>query len=153
MKNKKTVIYIGILAVGILLGWLLFGGASTSKTVHNHGEMSETNQMWTCSMHLQIMQPEAGDCPICGMDLIPAASTSVGLSANQFKLTENAMALANIQTSIAGQHTSENKGIHLSGKIAKNEKENSLQVSYLSGRIERMNVSFTGEEVRKGQLF
>ena len=53
-------------------------------------------------MHPQIMQPEAGDCPICGMDLIPAASSADGLLADQFKLTANAMALANIQTSIVG---------------------------------------------------
>ncbi|NNM36480.1 MAG: efflux RND transporter periplasmic adaptor subunit, partial [Nitrosopumilus sp.] len=29
---------------------------------------------------------------------------------------------------------------------------NAVQVSYFAGRIERLNVSFTGEEVRKGQL-
>jgi len=83
---KKYIVYLGILAVGLLLGWILFGG-------------SPTNQMWTCSMHPQIMQPEAGDCPICGMDLIPADGVSDGLLADQFKLTENAIALANIQTS------------------------------------------------------
>tara|TARA_B110000305_G_C19443097_1_gene643138 strand:- start:654 stop:2432 length:1779 start_codon:yes stop_codon:yes gene_type:complete len=152
MKNKKTVIYIGILAVGILLGWLLFGGASTSKTVHNHGEMSETNQMWTCSMHLQIMQPEAGDCPICGMDLIPAETSADGLLADQFKLTENALALANIQTSIVGNRNQKDNFVKLSGKIVENEEANTVQVSYFSGRIEQLNVSFTGEDIRKGQL-
>ena len=152
MKNKKTVIYIGILAVGVLLGWLLFGGASTSKTVHNHGEMSETNQMWTCSMHLQIMQPEAGDCPICGMDLIPAETSADGLLADQFKLTENALALANIQTSIVGNRNQKDNFVKLSGKIVENEEANTVQVSYFSGRIEQLNVSFTGEDIRKGQL-
>lgn len=152
MKNKKTVIYIGILAVGVLLGWLLFGGASTSKTVHNHAEMSETNQMWTCSMHLQIMQPEAGDCPICGMDLIPAETSADGLLADQFKLTENALALANIQTSIVGNRNQKDNFVKLSGKIVENEEANTVQVSYFSGRIEQLNVSFTGEDIRKGQL-
>ncbi|MFT6191962.1 MAG: Cu(I)/Ag(I) efflux system membrane fusion protein [Polaribacter sp.] len=152
MKNKKTVIYIGILAVGVLLGWLLFGGASTSKTVHNHDEMSETNKMWTCSMHPQIMQPEAGDCPICGMDLIPAETSADGLLADQFKLTENAMALANIETSIVGNRNQKDNFVKLSGKIVENEEANTVQVSYFSGRIEQLNVSFTGEKIRKGQL-
>jgi Cu(I)/Ag(I) efflux system membrane fusion protein len=152
MKNKKTVIYIGILAVGVLVGWLLFGGASTSKTVHNHAEISETNQMWTCSMHPQIMQPEAGDCPICDMDLIPAETSADGLLADQFKLTENALALANIQTSIAGNRNQKDNFVKLSGKIVENEEANTVQVSYFSGRIEQLNVSFTGEEIRKGQL-
>ncbi len=101
---KKYIVYIGILAVGLLLGWLLFGGSANIETVHNHDTVSETNQMWTCSMHPQIMQPESGDCPICGMDLVPASSSSEGLLADQFKLTENAMALANIQTTNVGNN-------------------------------------------------
>ena len=152
MKNNKIVIYIGILVVGVLLGWLLFGGSSNKETEHNHDAVAETNQMWTCSMHPQIMQPEPGDCPICGMDLIPAENGSDGLLADQFKLTENAMALANIQTSIVGKGNVEGNTIKLSGKIAENEEANAVQVSYFAGRIERLNVSFTGEEVRKGQL-
>ena len=152
MKNIKIIIYVSLLAIGLLLGWLLFGGSSIKETEHNHDAVSETNQMWTCSMHPQIMQPDPGDCPICGMDLIPAESSSDGLLADQFKLTENAMALANIQTTIVGKGNVDGNTIKLSGKIAENEEANAVQVSYFSGRIERLNVSFTGEEVRKGQL-
>ena len=149
---KKYTIYIGILAVGLLLGWLFFGNSSTNETEHNHSKTAETNQMWTCSMHPQIMQPEAGDCPICGMDLIPAESSANSLAADQFKLTENAIALANIQTTIVGKGNVDGNTIKLSGKIAENEEANAVQVSYFAGRIERLNVSFAGEEVRKGQL-
>ncbi|TBV27895.1 efflux RND transporter periplasmic adaptor subunit [Meridianimaribacter sp. CL38] len=149
---KKYGIYLGILAVGLLLGWLLFGGSSKEEADHNHNEVAQTNQMWTCSMHPQIMQPEPGDCPICGMDLIPAEAGADGLTADQFKLTANAMALANIQTIVVGNGSVENGIIKLSGKIAENEEANAVQVSYFSGRIERLNISFTGEEVRKGQL-
>ncbi|GAL64582.1 probable Co/Zn/Cd efflux system membrane fusion protein [Algibacter lectus] len=152
MKNNKIVIYIGLVTIGLLLGWLLFSGSSNEQTEHNHDELAETNQMWTCSMHPQIMQPEPGDCPICGMDLIPAESGSDGLLADQFKLTENAMALANIQTTVVGKGNVDGNTLKLSGKIAENEEANAVQVSYFSGRIERLNVSFTGEEVRKGQL-
>ncbi|MGJ8732423.1 MAG: efflux RND transporter periplasmic adaptor subunit [Cellulophaga sp.] len=152
MKNNKIVIYIGLVTIGLLLGWLLFSGSSNEQTEHNHDELAETNQMWTCSMHPQIMQPEPGDCPICGMDLIPAENGSDGLLADQFKLTENAMALANIQTTVVGKGNVDGNTLKLSGKIAENEEANAVQVSYFSGRIERLNVSFTGEEVRKGQL-
>lgn len=149
---KKYTIYIGLVVLGLLFGWLLFGNSSNKETEHNHSEVTEANQMWTCSMHPQIMQPEPGDCPICGMDLIPAESSADGLLADQFKLTENAMALANVQTSVVGNGNVENNAIKLSGKIVENEESNAVQVSYFSGRIERLNVSFTGEEIRKGQL-
>ena len=149
---KKYIIYIGILTVGFLLGWFFFGNSTTKETTHNHSETAETNQMWTCSMHPQIMQPEAGDCPICGMDLIPAETSAEGLNVNEFKLTKSAMALANIQTSTVGNSTNKDATIKLSGKIAENEEANVVQASYFSGRIERLNISSTGEEVRKGQL-
>ena len=149
---KKYIIYTGILIAGLLLGWLFFGNSSNNEMEHNHSEVASENQMWTCSMHPQIMQPEPGDCPICGMDLIPAKASADGLSPNEFKLTKNAMALANIQTSVVGNDSIEGNSIKLSGKISENEDANVVQASYFSGRIERLNISSVGEEIRQGQL-
>ncbi|WP_271404988.1 efflux RND transporter periplasmic adaptor subunit [Tenacibaculum soleae] len=150
---KKYIIYIIILMVGLIFGKLFFGNSSDNETNHNHQAESNLSQKWTCSMHPQIMQPEEGDCPICGMDLIPAEADADGLSPNQFKLTKNAMALANVQTTIIGNaKANADNGITLSGKIAENEEANAVQVSYFAGRLERLNISFTGESVRKGQL-
>ena len=149
---KKYIIYIAILAVGLLLGWVLFGGNSNTEEMHKHDAVAETNQMWTCSMHPQIMQPEAGDCPICGMDLIPAASSAEGLSADQFKLSKNAMALANIQTSIVGEHISDaDTGFVLSGKITENEGETATMPAHFNGRVEKLYVNSLGQQVNKGQ--
>jgi len=149
---KKYIIYIGILVIGLILGWLFFGGSSTNEETHNHSEEIVINEMWICSMHPQIMLPESGDCPICGMDLIPAETGSESLDSDQFKMTENAMALANIETSIVGSSNVKGNAIKLTGKIMENEEANAVQVSYFSGRIERLNVNFTGEKVSKGQL-
>ncbi len=149
---KKYIIYLVVLLAGLLLGWLLFGGSAENKTGHNHDETTVSNQQWTCSMHPQIMQPEPGDCPICGMDLIPAEAGADGLRPDEFKLSKNAMALANIQTSVISSGYTDENTIKLSGKIVENEEANAVQVSYFSGRIERLNVNYVGEEVRKGQL-
>src|SRR5699024_1810677 len=67
--------------------------------------------------------------------------------------SKNAMALANIQTTIVGDasETDENAML-LSGKIVPNEETNAVQASYFEGRIEKLNVNFTGETIRKGQL-
>ena len=146
--------------VGLSGGWLLFGnnsGEDTSGTemAETHDHLAEgKDQMWTCSMHSQIMQPEAGDCPICGMDLIPAEAGADGLAANEIKMTENAMALANIQTTIVGNSSvSEEDGMmSLSGKIETNEENNTVQASYFKGRIERLNVNYEGQKVNRGQL-
>lgn len=152
---NKNFIYIAIaVVVGLLGGWLIFGGSSEESMTDKHDHSTEAEgQMWTCSMHPQIMQPEPGDCPICGMDLIPAESGADGLAMNEIKMTKNAMALADIQTSIVGNASIDDENmISLSGKIKMNEEENAVQASYFDGRIERLNVNFEGQEVQKGQL-
>lgn len=158
---KKNIIYIGIAVIaGLLAGWLLFGNhnaESNSSTAvsDTHDHSSETaEQMWTCSMHPQIMQSEPGDCPICGMELIPAQSSAEGLAANEIKMTKNAMALANIQTTKVGSNVaSDDEGMmSLSGKIAANEENNTVQSSYFDGRLEKLNVSYEGQQVSRGQL-
>jgi Cu(I)/Ag(I) efflux system membrane fusion protein len=115
---NKNIIYIAIaVLVGLLGGWLIFGGSSddsiSNMSDHDHsGE--NVGQMWTCSMHPQIMQPEPGDCPICGMDLIPAESNDEGMAMGQFKMTKNAMALANVRTTTVGSGTSGDNTLKLS---------------------------------------
>ena len=149
---KKYRFYLGTLVVGLFLGWLFFGNLSNENKIHKHIDITDKNEIWSCAMHPQIMRVEAGDCPICGMDLISLETPTDGLSADQFKLTANAMALANIETSIVGFGKNDLNAIKLSGKITENEEANIVQVSYFSGRIETLNISFTGEEVFKGQL-
>lgn len=165
MKNKimkKNILYIAIAGIiGLGAGWLIFGNSSDNAANKDTSDMSDhdhsgesAEQMWTCSMHPQIMQPEAGDCPICGMDLIPAEAGADGLAANEIKMTENAMALANIQTTIVGNaKAGDDDGmISLSGKIAANEENNTVQSSYFKGRIEQLNVNYEGQQVNRGQL-
>jgi len=158
---KKNILYIGIAVVtGLLAGWLLFGNhnaESNSSTAGSdtHDHSSETaEQMWTCSMHPQIMTSAPGDCPICGMELIPVQSSAEGLAANEIKMTKNAMALANIQTIKVGSSVaSDDEGMmSLSGKIAANEENNAVQSSYFDGRLEQLNISYEGQQVSRGQL-
>lgn len=149
---KKYSIYIGILAIGFTLGWLIFGNSTKSEKDHNHELTEEVNQLWTCSMHPQIMQPETGDCPICGMNLIPAEASADGLPVNQFKMTKNALALANIETITIKDYTAISNGLVLSGKIRENEKNTAIQAAHFGGRIEKLYINSNGEKVVKGQL-
>ena len=149
---RKYIIYFGILIVGLLLGWILFGNSTPSEAAHEHSMNDDVNELWTCSMHPQIMQPKAGSCPVCGMDLIPADAGASGLAADQFQLTQNALALANVQTTVVGTDASHsNAAIKLSGKIAVNDDEIAIQPAHFNGRIEKLYVNSLGQSVRKGQ--
>ncbi|MCG2460981.1 efflux RND transporter periplasmic adaptor subunit [Flavobacteriaceae bacterium F89] len=152
---KRNFFYITLaLLVGLLGGYFIFSDShkeSRSKSeVHDHGG-ENTVQMWTCSMHPQIMLPEPGDCPICGMDLIPANSSGDGLVAGQFRLSENAQALANIQTSTVGEGNLNGNEMKLSGKIIVNEDTKSTQPAHFDGRIEKLYVTSLGQMVTMGQ--
>jgi Cu(I)/Ag(I) efflux system membrane fusion protein len=46
-------------------GHALLGGGDAAEA-----EAGE-KQLWTCGMHPQVIQDEPGDCPICGMKLVP----------------------------------------------------------------------------------
>jgi Cu(I)/Ag(I) efflux system membrane fusion protein len=159
-KNLKLV--IGALVVGILFGWLLFhsGGNNSSHkaeqelTGHErHNHESEDPTTWTCSMHPQIQQDKPGDCPICGMDLIPLASMDAGgedVDPNEIMMTESAAKLADIQTLKVVKGNPE-KSIHLQGKIHADERRIAELTARFGGRIEELFVNFTGQNVRKGQ--
>lgn len=86
------------------------------------------------------------------MDLIPAETGAVGLGANEIKMTGNALALANIRTSTVGMGGTDGSSLKLSGKIRENEEANATQATYFAGRIERLNVNYTGESVGRGKL-
>nr|WP_288931825.1 efflux RND transporter periplasmic adaptor subunit [uncultured Allomuricauda sp.] len=152
--EKKNIIYFGIAVMtGLLIGYLIFGNSAdaTNEEEHDHSTEIASGEMWTCSMHPQIMQPESGSCPICGMDLIPAESSGEGLMANQIKMTENAMVLAGVETIMVGSGATGKNQVKVSGKVAVNQKSDAVQSAYFDGRIENIFVNFEGEEVRKGQ--
>ena len=156
IKRNNILIWVGLIAGGMLLGALIFGSSGsegkTGKTteVHNHENHEGEETIWTCSMHPQIRQDEPGDCPICGMELIPAAEEKSEVDPEAFKMTETAMKLANIQTSKVQTGKPEKK-IRLTGKIAVDERLVTTQAVHFPGRIEKLYLNFKGENVNKGQ--
>jgi Cu(I)/Ag(I) efflux system membrane fusion protein len=155
MKTKQIIIATLILVLGIVIGKFAF---NTKEIVPIDVHTNETKEEhWTCSMHPQIDLPEFGDCPICGMDLIlrETHNEEDNQSTNSFKMTNNAMALANIETLIIGKKTSQGlatSNLKLTGKIVANEKNTAIQTAHFGGRIESLMFRSIGEYVSKGRL-
>ncbi len=147
MKIKHIIILTIVLIIGISIGRL------TSSTKEQK-EVEEVKKMWTCSMHPEINLPEFGDCPICGMDLIQSDVGTDNLSENAFKMTKNAMALANIETFEVGSINIEKQmnSINISGQIKTNENKTNVQIAPFAGRIEKMYIKSVSEFVKKGKL-
>ena len=154
MKNilkNKYVLVIVVLLVGVLIGWLI-KPASESSSNKEGANAEKKEQIWTCSMHPQIKRNEPGDCPICGMDLIPLESAKNDiLDPDAIQMSPTAMKIANVQTQVVGDNLSD-KSIRLNGKIQVDERLRNTQPSHIPGRIEKLLVNFTGEYVKKGQI-
>ena len=104
-------------------------------------------------MHPQIRMEEPGDCPICGMDLIPLQTSGSGdatVDLDAIQLSVEAAALANVQTTVVSRQNPI-KEVQLYGTIQVDERLSQSQTSHVSGRIEKLFVTFTGENVKRGQ--
>ncbi len=151
-QNYKLI--LSILAFGIVLGWIISPSASkqTAEDGHDHSE-EVANQIWTCSMHPQIKKGQPGDCPICGMELIPlvsATSTEDETDPNEIQMTKSAMKLADVQTATV-QRGNPEKSILLQGKIKADERNIAKLTARFGGRVEKLFVNFNGQNVHKGQ--
>ena len=108
--------------------------------------------VWTCSMHPQIRMPEPGDCPICGMDLIPVptgddADDAPGVA--RLSLSPAAVALAEIVTAPVERRAVAHE-VRMIGKVGFDETAMASITAWVPGRLDRLFVDYTGVTVRKG---
>lgn len=162
--RKKQIIYTLFALGGLFVGWLLFSrpsapvshsgeGVEHHHEGHGHDLVQDESGVWTCSMHPQIRMDKPGKCPICSMDLIPLkknAGSDANIDPSAIQLSDEAMALADVQTTRVSRENPV-KTVRLYGKIATDERSQQSQTAYVGGRIEKLDVEFTGESVRAGQ--
>ncbi len=153
MNKRYIIIILLALMIGIGIGkkWTSSSAQNIPENIHK-GETAVEH--WTCSMHPQIDQPAPGQCPICGMDLIPKnTETQDSLSPNAFVLSKKAMALAQVSTLKIGNEipSKGNGNLKLTGRLTENSENIATQVVHIGGRIEKMYIQSEGDFVKKGQ--
>jgi len=71
----RTVSLVALSLLAGIGGTLLFHPGSHAEHQHEAtGATSAKKQMYQCAMHPQIIMDHPGDCPICGMKLVPMES-------------------------------------------------------------------------------
>jgi Cu(I)/Ag(I) efflux system membrane fusion protein len=119
---------------------------SASTTVHK--------DLYTCSMHPQIIQDHPGNCPICGMKLVKmnqqavAVPTNIGLESLLKPVNE--FAVSSLPVTTLQQKTS-NISVQSLGVIEYDSRATGTISARVSGRIEKLYVRYRYEEVEKGQ--
>ena len=130
---------------------------------------------YVCPMHPEVTSDKPGQCPKCGMDLVPAKGEEGGHGAHQpqgvpageaardaagaagpppglatVRVGENARALAGIQTAAAEKEEMQVR-IRTVGIVVPDETRIRHIHTKTSGWVEKLFVNFTGQMIRKGE--
>lgn len=122
---------------------------SAPTEVSAAGGRTEAATIWTCSMHPQIQLPKPGQCPICGMDLIPLDDQDDDPGPRALSMSESDRALAEIQTTRVERRFVESE-IRMVGKVTYDETKVRSVSAWVPGRLDRLFVDYTGTAVAEG---
>jgi len=158
MSWLKKILVLIVVALLFVAGrwsttWWAYSDATSIAEEHDHGAMEGSAgapsepTLWTCPMHPEIKMPEAGDCPKCGMDLVPMAKGD-DTGPRQLAMSPASVALANIQTApVTRQFLT--MPIRLVGKVDYDETRLRTIAARVAGRLDRLYVDYTGVSVKK----
>ncbi len=153
--NKQSILIIAGVAVTALVVGVGIGRMTQSTAdEHHHGaetpEAAAEATIWTCSMHPQIQQAEPGDCPICGMDLIPLVQDAGAEDGpRSMSMSESSRALAKIQTTAVIKDYPEAQ-VRLVGTLDYDETQVKALTARFPARIDELFVNYKGIPVAKG---
>lgn len=146
----QAVVFLGF---GLLVG-LSIRGKSAERNTSDQAKLlagtkksAEAASIWTCSMHPQIRRDGPGKCPLCGMKLVPVKKSAGGV--RTISISPNVKKLMNIQTVPVGRRYV-TANVRMVGKIEYDETRTANITAWVSGRLDRLYVDFTGAEVNKG---
>ena len=143
---KYGLALIGISIIGIAIYFF-------AKKSDNHSEMEHQKEVYTCSMHPEIIRDKPGNCPICGMTLVKKITENNSVEDNSIdnliKPTDNFI-VGNYQTTTAIDTTLSSE-INLPGIVGYDPNSSVNIAARMSGRIERMYVNYKYQKVNKGQ--
>jgi Cu(I)/Ag(I) efflux system membrane fusion protein len=151
MKTKQLIIAITILLLGFVAGLYLSPDSSESVSTTMDVVAPAKATIWTCSMHPLIQQPNSGDCPICGMDLIPLINDSgADDGPRTLSMSDSSRALADIQTTLVQQEYPVAE-VRLVGQLDYDETLEKSLTARFPARIDELFVNFTGIPVKAGE--
>jgi Cu(I)/Ag(I) efflux system membrane fusion protein len=154
MGNKRLAIVVASALVLLFLGALLgpavrtgLGKISAAMEGASDSEGKDGTHYYTCGMHPWVIEPKPGNCPICGMKLVPldpakfsgevtiSPEVAQNIGVRVEKVTEGSES-GSIRT-VATLTYDETRLVDVNLKV--------------SGWIEKLYVSFQGAPVKRGQ--
>lgn len=132
------------LGVSQRLGWITAGGT----TDYQRASAGSENERYICPMMCTPPQSEPGRCPVCAMELVPAASGG-DADDRSIQIDPAARRVANIHT-VSVKEMPMTRTIRAIGELSYDEGTLRTISAYVDGRLDRLFADYTGMVVRKG---
>ncbi|MBF4491555.1 efflux RND transporter periplasmic adaptor subunit [Flavobacterium sp. MR2016-29] len=143
---KFAILFLVVVFIGI--GVYFFAIKSDS-----HSEMEHQNEVYTCSMHPEVIRDKPGSCPICGMTLVKKVTedhSEISDSVDDLLKPTDRSVVGNYETTTA-KDTTISSEISLPGIVTYDSNSAVYISARMSGRIEKMYVNYKYQKVAKGQ--
>ena len=147
MRSKN----IPILLIAILGSITLLTDCKNKKATVV--ENVQKKELWTCSMHPEIIRDKPGTCPICGMDLVRKVENSTAVNdiqLNDLLQPSDRFVVSSIPVTTVKTIT-EPIEVDALGTIAYDTRLVNTISARFSGRIEKLYVKYRYQHVMKGQ--
>ena len=118
---------------------------------------SSAAMQYTCPMHPQIVREAPGQCPICGMDLVPkvldnaAAAAAAPADLGTVNQAPNAAVVAAVATVRPQAEGAMADTLTLPGVVEYDPRRSRAVAARFGGRIEQLAVRYNYQSVRRGQ--
>ncbi|HYO13088.1 MAG TPA: efflux RND transporter periplasmic adaptor subunit [Thermoanaerobaculia bacterium] len=130
-----------------VLDWF-FPNREKGAADHDHGA-TQTAANYTCPMHPSVRQSDPGQCPICGMNLVPVAQKDA--ASGELVLDADRLQTIGVKTDTV-ERVPVASEIRAVGRVAFDETGYEDVTVKFGGYIEKLHVEETGRPVRRGQI-
>ncbi len=120
---------------------------------YQNKKQQASTDLYTCSMHPQVLENHPGDCPICGMKLIKKNTTPVAISTiklNALLKPTNTFVVASLPV-ITPQESNINIPVKVYGTIEADTRAAGSISARVSGRIEKLYLRYRFQKTEAGQ--
>lgn len=146
-KYHRIILFIAFISTTILFV------ACKSRDRKANPIKADDKQLWTCSMHPEIIRDKPGTCPICGMDLVKKedkASAITGIQLNDLLQPTDRFVVSSIPVTAINKRT-EPLETEALGTVAYDTRRISTIAARVSGRIEKLYVRYRYQHVHEGE--
>jgi len=154
-RSWISVLVVAVILLGAAVG--LYRYARPHPGAAGKTAQTPAAQQWTCAMHPFIMRNQPGNCPICGMKLVPVEKThrreaSEGAVAGQAVVSidpARQQLIGVVTTRVERHHL--HRIVRTVGRVTVDESRLSEVHAKVEGYVEKLYASETGKILRRGE--